>query len=75
MIEFLNGYSSRSFSIDAGILQGDIVGPTLFLIFTNALLDIINFWLDIYADNAAIYSGFIYSSVHAQSEKLWSSKI
>lgn len=52
----LDGQSSTSHSINAGVPQGSVLGPSLFLIFINDLPDDIISKLAIYADDSTIYS-------------------
>ncbi len=52
----LNGFSSSSYPINAGMPQGSILGPTLFLIFINDLPEAIDSQVGIYADDTTIYS-------------------
>ena len=52
----VNGQSCHARSINAGVAQGSILGPTLFLLFINDLpKHIINSLVDIYADDTTLY--------------------
>ena len=51
----LDGRSSSCYFINAGVPQGSILGPTLFLIFINDLPDSILSKLSIYADDTTLY--------------------
>ena len=52
----VNGQSSESHSINAGVPQGSILGPTLFLLFINDLPNLfIESLVDIYADDSTLY--------------------
>ena len=52
----LDGKSSQEYPVNVGVLQGSILGPTLFLLYINDLPDdgICN--ITIYADETTLYS-------------------
>ena len=53
---FLDGRSSQEYPVNAGVPQGSILGPTLSLLCINDLPDDIICDIDIYADDASLYS-------------------
>ena len=59
-----DGNSSQQYRINAGVPQGSILGPTLFVLYINDLLDVICDTA-IYADDNALYSKC------AQASGLW----
>ena len=52
----LDGKSSQEYPINAGVPQGFILGPTLFLLYINELADDVNCDIGIYADDTTLYS-------------------
>ena len=52
----LDGKSSQEFPANAGVPQGSILGPTLFLLYINDLPDDVICNISIYTDDATLYS-------------------
>ena len=52
----LDGKSSQEYPVNAGVLQGSILGPTRFLLYINDLPDDVICNIDIYADDTTLYS-------------------
>ena len=52
----LNGQVSQEISIEAGVLQGSILGPLLFLIYINNLSDDLSANAKFFADDTSLLS-------------------
>ena len=61
----LDGKFSQEYPANAGIPQGSILGPKLFLLYTNYLPDDVICNITIYADNTTLYSKY------DQASDLW----
>ena len=51
----LDGKSSQEYPVNAGVPQGSIIGPTLFLLYINHLPDDVICDIAIYADDTTLF--------------------
>ena len=61
----LDGKSSQEYPVNAGVPQGSILGPTLFLLYINDLPDDVICNIPIYVDDTTLYSKY------DQASDLW----
>ena len=52
----MDGKSSQEYSVNAGVPQGSILGPTLFLLYINYLPDDVICNIGIYVNDTTLYS-------------------
>ena len=52
----LDGKSSQEYPVNAGIPQGSILAPTLFLLYSNDIPDVVIWNIAIYTDDMILYS-------------------
>ena len=56
LLVVLDGKSSQEYAVNAGVLQGSIVGFTLFVLYINYLSDDVICNIPLYVDDTTLYS-------------------
>ena len=60
--------SSQEYSVNAGVPQDSILGPTLFLLYINDVLDDVICNITIYVDDTTLYTKYDQASDLSQSD-------
>ena len=66
----LDGKSSQEYLVNAGVPQGSILGPTLFLVYISDLPDYVICNIAIYTDDTTLYSNCDHASNQCQQLEL-----
>jgi archaellum component FlaG (FlaF/FlaG flagellin family) len=71
----VDGYTSDSYKINAGVPQGSVLSPTLFIIFINDLLSITSNPIHSYADDSTLVASYDFDKkAHATTQSVASSR-
>ena len=69
MALFLDGKCSQEYPVNAGVRQGSILGPTLFLLYINDFPDDVICNIAIYTDDTTLYCrGCLQMKFHPEME-------
>lgn len=60
----VNGQESQWENVISGVPQGSVIGPTLFILFINDMPEVVNCFIQLFADDAKVFSEIVDESQH-----------
>ena len=63
----MDAKSSQKHSVSAGVPQGSILGPTVFLLYINDIPDYVICCSAVYADDTTLYSNLIWHLIYGNN--------